>query len=107
VRFHILQLLEEQSVWNGKGLISLLQFFDEFGGCLVKTYLTMWFSSEGASPVEVVERLRSLGFKPLRGYHDHVYDWKKNVDLDDILELTGKIHETLKGLKVLYKIETE
>lgn len=73
----------------------------------VKTYLTIWFSSEGAGPVEVVDRLRSLGFKPLRGYHDHVYDWKKNVELGDILQLTDKVHETLKGLKVLYKIETE
>jgi len=72
----------------------------------MKTYLTLWFSSEGAGPVEVVERLRSLGFEPSRGYHDHVYDWKRNVELADILQLTDKIHETLKGLKVLYKIET-
>jgi len=43
----------------------------------------------------------------LKGYHDHVYDWKKNVDLTDILELANKVHETLKGLKVFYKIETE
>lgn len=73
----------------------------------VKTYLTIWFDSEGAGPVEIVERLRSLGFEPLRGHHDHVYDWKRNVDLGDILQLTDKIHHTLKGLKVLYKIETE
>ena len=61
----------------------------------MKTYLTIWFYSEGASPLEVVDRLRSLGFKPLKGYHDHVYDWKKNVDLTDILELANKVHETL------------
>lgn len=73
----------------------------------MKTYLTIWFYSEGASPLEVVDRLRSLGFRPLKGYHDHVYDWKKNVDLTDILELANKVHETLKGLKVFYKIETE
>jgi hypothetical protein len=36
-----------------------------------------------------------------------VYEWKKNVELGDILQLTDKVHETLKGLKVLYKIETE
>jgi hypothetical protein len=73
----------------------------------VKTYLTIWFSSEGAGPVEVVERLRSLGFKPMRGYHDHIYDWNRKIELEDILQLTDKIHETLKGLNVLYKIETE
>jgi len=74
---------------------------------VVKTYLTIWFSSEGAGPIEVVERLRSLGFRPLRGYHDHIYDWNRKVELEDILQLTDKIHETLKGLHVLYKIETE
>jgi hypothetical protein len=73
----------------------------------VKTYLTIWFSSEGSGPVEVVDRLRSLGFEPLRGYHDHVYDWKRKIELGDILQLTDKIHETLKGMNVLYKIDTE
>jgi hypothetical protein len=73
----------------------------------LKTYLTIWFSSEGAGPVEVVDRLRSLGFKPMKGYHDHVYEWGKKVDLGDILQLTDKVHSTLKGLNVLYKIESE
>jgi hypothetical protein len=73
----------------------------------LKTYLTIWFSSEGAGPVEVVDRLRSLGFKPMKGYHDHVYEYGKKVDLGDILQLTDKVHSTLKGLNVLYKIESE
>ena len=73
----------------------------------MKTYLALWFSSEGAGPVEVVDRLRSLGFKALRGYQDQVYEWGRRVELDDILQLTDKVHHTLKGLNVLYKIETE
>lgn len=73
----------------------------------MKTYLTIWFDSEGASPREVVERLRSLGFKPLKGYHDHVYDWGRKVGLEDLIQLANAVHQTLKGLKVLYKIETE
>jgi hypothetical protein len=73
----------------------------------VKTYLTIWFDSEGAGPLEVVKRLRSLGYEPLRGYHDHVYDWGRKVELEDILQMANSVHETLKGLKVLYKLETE
>jgi len=73
----------------------------------MKTYLTIWFCSEGGSPLEVVQRLRSLGFEPLKGYHDHVYDWKRKAELMEILELANKVHETLKGLKVIYKLETE
>lgn len=72
----------------------------------MKTYLTIWFNSEGASPSEVVERLRAMGFKPIKGYYDHVYDWKKKVNLEDIFQLSDALHETLKGLKVLYKLET-
>lgn len=75
-------------------------------GCRVKTYLTIWFYSEGATPLEVVEKLRSMGFEPLRGYHDHVYNWGRKVDLIEVLELANKVHETLKGMKVFYKLET-
>ena len=73
----------------------------------MKTYLTVWFNSEGASPLEIVGKLRSMGFEPLKGYHDHIYDWKRNVELSDVIELANMVHETLKGLKVFYKIETE
>lgn len=74
---------------------------------LMKTYLTLWFYSEGATPLEIVQRLRSLGFNTLKGYHDHVYDWKRKAELLDVLELANKVHVTLKGLKVFYKLETE
>ena len=72
----------------------------------MKTYLTVWFSSEGAEQSTVAEKLQSMGFKPIKGAHDHVCDWKKEATLDDILQLLNNVHHTLKGLKVLYKIET-
>jgi len=76
-------------------------------GCEMKTYLNILFYSEGANPIEVVERLRSLGFEPVKGVHDHVYDWgRKKVELMDIFQIASSVHETLKGLKVFYKLET-
>jgi len=66
----------------------------------------IWFNSEGAKPQIVVEKLQAIGFKPMRGPYDHVYEWTKAVDLDEILHLGDTVHETLKGLKVLYKLET-
>ena len=72
----------------------------------LKTYLTIWFNSEGAAPSEVVQRLRAMGFEPIKGYYDHVYDWRKKVTIDDILQLSDAVHQTLKGLKVTYKLET-
>ena len=73
----------------------------------MQTYLTLMFYSEGANPIAVVERLRSLGFKAIKGVHDHVYDWGRDVELDDVLSIATSVHETLKGMKVLYKIETK
>lgn len=72
----------------------------------LKTYLTVWFSSEGATPIEVVERILAMGFKPIKGHYDHVYDWAKEPSLEEVLELANKLHETLKGMKVTYKLET-
>jgi len=72
----------------------------------MKTYLTIWFNSEGTEPTIVVERLLAMGFKPIKGRYDHVYDWGRVVELDEILRLGNAVHETLKGCKVLYKLET-
>ena len=47
-----------------------------------------------------------MGFKPQTGQYDHVYDWMETVTIEDILGLGNRVHETLKGLKVLYKMET-
>jgi len=66
----------------------------------------IWFNSEEAKPQIVVQKLQGIGFKPMRGPYDHVYEWTKDVDLAEILQLGNTIHETLKGLKVLYKLET-
>ena len=66
----------------------------------------IWFNSEGAKPQKVVERLQDIGFTPMRGPYDHVYEWTKDVDLDQILQLGDIVHKALKGLKVLYKLET-
>ena len=72
----------------------------------VKTYLTIWFCSEGAEPSVVAQKLQSMGFKPIKGQYDHVYDWKRDVSLEEVLQLCNNVHQTLKGMRVLYKIET-
>lgn len=72
----------------------------------MKTYLTFWFYSGGASPTVVVEKLKNMGFKPTKGRYDFVYNWGRTIQLEEILQIGNAVHETLKGLKVLYKLET-
>lgn len=73
---------------------------------MMRTYLTVWYNSEGASPTVVAERLQGMGFKPLKGRYDYVYDWGRTIELEEILQIGNAVHDTLKGLKVLYKLET-
>ena len=75
----------------------------------MKTYLQIWYNSNGdcSPPSEVNSRLTSLGFNPIRGPYDYVYEWEKNAVIDDVLRLGDKTHLTLAGTGVLFKIETD
>lgn len=72
----------------------------------MKTYLLIWFSSDGASPSDVNRRLMSMGFKPMQGAYDYVYDWSDNVNLDEILRFGDKVHLSLHDTGAMFKIET-
>jgi len=76
------------------------------------TRVSVWFYSEGASPSVVMQKLLELGFKPVRGAYDFVYEHGKD-EMDDhdlvgaILEISNALHATLKGFKVLYTLDTQ
>ena len=72
----------------------------------MKSYLVVWFSSEGGTPSEVHKRLTSMGFQAMQGAYDYVYDWGLNASIDNILQIGDRVHLTLKGLDVTFKIET-
>lgn len=72
----------------------------------MKSYLMVWFNSEGGRPSEVTQRLMSMGFKPIKGSYDYVYEWDDRVNVDEILRIGDKIQLTLKGLDVMFKLET-
>lgn len=74
----------------------------------MKTYLQIWYNSweNTATPSEVNNRLMSLGFKPIQGPQDYVIEWEENTSIDDVLRFGDKIHLTLAGTGVLFKIET-
>jgi hypothetical protein len=71
------------------------------------TYLSVTFSSNGGRPSEVVNRLIAIGCKPTKGNYDFVYEWDKKARVEDAVWLADKIHETLKGMDVRFRIETQ
>ena len=72
----------------------------------MKTYLSVLFSSEGAEPQKVIERLASMGFRPMRGSYDLVYSWPQIPSVDELIFFADKVHKTLKGMNVLFKMES-
>jgi hypothetical protein len=70
------------------------------------TYLTITFSSEGERPSRVMEALRNLGFETTTGSHDGVYRWGALATVEDALYLADKVQTTLKGMDVMFKLET-
>ena len=73
----------------------------------MKTYLKIYFNSEGSSPSEIKNQLLNMGFKATKGNYDFVYDWgNKSADIEELVWFADKVHSVLKGLKVYFSIET-
>jgi hypothetical protein len=73
----------------------------------MKTFLVVWFNSDGKNkPSDISERLLSMGFRPVEGHYDYVYEWDSNADLNEILKIGDQVQNTLKGSGALFKLET-
>ena len=75
------------------------------------TRVSVWFYSEGASPSQVISKLTDLGFKPITGAHDFVYEHSDDnmteADLGSaIIEISNALHKTLSGFKVLFSLDS-
>lgn len=73
----------------------------------MKTYLNLWFSSDGSRPLKVTKKLRKMGFEPTKGNYDYIYKWDDEATLDEVLSIGDKIQNGLKGDNVLFELETE
>lgn len=73
----------------------------------MKTYISLWFSSEGNDPISVVNMLKEIGFEPVYGNYDLAYDWSSDrPGVEDILQLADMVKRKLSGSGVLFKLET-
>jgi len=72
----------------------------------MKTYLVLFFNTEGANPTEIMSKVNSLGFGTVVGAHDLVFEWDKEPTENDILEMGNKVREALKGTNTFFKLET-
>ena len=73
-----------------------------------KTYLVMYFGTDNDIPlIEIVKKVKALGFVLTVGPVDFVYDWKnKEPTPEEILALGDKLKRTLKGTGTIFNLDT-
>jgi hypothetical protein len=73
----------------------------------MKTYLQVFFNSEGSAPSEIKNQLMDMGFKATKGNYDFVFDWgKEKADIEELVFFADKVHTALKHSNVYFNIET-
>ena len=70
----------------------------------MKTYLKMVHASYGSSPVEIIEKIHTLGWKPVIGKYDFMIEWDH---VKGFYEKIDALHIGLIGYKVQYMLTTE
>lgn len=75
------------------------------------SYLSVNLYSEGATPTEITEKLKGMGWEVMYGPYDYKYTWDEteSENYDNIYGFLSKLetlHKTLKGLNVYYKVVT-
>lgn len=69
----------------------------------MKLYLKIYFSSEGATIMDIIKIAEEVGFAPYVGDFDFVLDFETP---EEYAEVTEKLHEMLKGTMTMYKVST-
>lgn len=72
----------------------------------MRTYVRIIFNTEGATPEEVIAKMREIGFEESFGMHDFVYKWKSNVTLQEVVSMISRMHKALKGTHLNYEVTT-
>lgn len=72
----------------------------------MKSYLSVYFNTDGEPPSEVASRLGQLGFTPAHGNYDFIYHWDRVPTVQDALDLVDGVHSTLKDMGVMFRMET-
>ncbi len=68
------------------------------------SYVDFYFSPDGASPIDVAERVRDrIGLVPIVGAHDLVFEWST---VEEFRRVLRQLHDAVQGTGTKYRIET-
>lgn len=71
-----------------------------------KTYLILYFGTQGKKPTEVSIAIETVGFKANLGAVDYVYNWDEKPSKEQVLELADKVAEVLQESGAVFNIDT-
>lgn len=71
-----------------------------------KTYLIMYFGTNGTTTTEIAQRLESLGFETQFGSVDFVHHWGEKPTKEQVLALGDKVARALKDTGAVFNLDT-
>ncbi len=72
----------------------------------MRTYLRLVMDSEGAPFSELATLLADLGFRPVQGEYDFLYEWDREATVRESLFFADRVHTALKGKRIWFQVET-
>jgi hypothetical protein len=73
---------------------------------MTRTFLLLQLDSEGAPYSEIAESLEDMGFRPETEGYDFVYDWGRDVSVQESLDFADRVQLSLKGKRVCFRVES-
>ncbi|MCD4784672.1 MAG: hypothetical protein K8T10_12700 [Candidatus Eremiobacteraeota bacterium] len=71
-----------------------------------RSYVILYFHSDGAAPSKVFKRVEGLGFRLSVGPFDLLYEWDHAPSNDEIIAMMDALYKSLTGLNVNFKFYT-
>lgn len=69
----------------------------------MRIYIELYFSSDGTDPLEILEKMKDLGFDPVVGRYDFAKDYETP---EEYKEIVNDLTQVLKGTDVRYSLTT-
>jgi hypothetical protein len=73
---------------------------------MTKTFILLTLDSEGAPYSEIADILQDMGFQRGASGYDFVYDWGREVTIQQSLEFADRIQASLRGKRVGFRVES-
>ena len=71
-----------------------------------KTYLVVYFGTNGIGPSEIARLIEGLGFKTLFGPYDFAHPWNREPSKSEILALGDRVQTALQGTGSVFNLDT-